>query len=57
MYESIWEETLFRLNAQGLRVRSIWIADGASQSASGVMNEEILGNDRKNSHGILLESD
>lgn len=54
MYEPIWEETVFRLNAQGIRVRSIWIADGASQSASGVLNEDILGNDRESSHSVLF---
>uniref|UniRef100_A0A093VIB3 Peroxisomal membrane protein LPX1 n=1 Tax=Talaromyces marneffei PM1 TaxID=1077442 RepID=A0A093VIB3_TALMA len=45
MYEPIWEGVLSRLNAQGVRVRSIWIADNATQSASGVLNEEYLGND------------
>lgn len=57
MYEPIWEVTLLRLSAQGIRVRSIWIADSASQSASGVLNQDVLGNDRKSSHGILLEND
>lgn len=57
MYEPIWEETLSRLNAQGIRVRSIWIADSASQSASGVINQDILGNDRKSSRNILLKID
>ncbi|GAM44029.1 hypothetical protein TCE0_060r19321 [Talaromyces pinophilus] len=45
IYEPIWEEIVSRLNARGIRVRSMWIADSASQSASGVLNEENLGND------------
>jgi hypothetical protein len=36
---------LFRLSTQGIRIRSIWIADTANQSASGMLNEEYLGND------------
>lgn len=38
---------LFRLSTQGIRIRSIWIADTANQSASGMLNEEYLGNDRE----------
>ena len=54
MYEPIWEEVVSRLDAQGIRIRSIWIADSASQSASGVLNEELLGNDREHLHCLLL---
>lgn len=56
MYEPIWEGILSRLNAQGVRVRSIWIADSATQSASGVLNEEHLGNDREFLNYHLLKS-
>ncbi|KAL4756599.1 alpha/beta-hydrolase [Aspergillus foveolatus] len=45
LYEPIWEEILSRLSTQGIRIRSIWIADTANQSASGILNEENLGND------------
>ncbi|KAL4977129.1 alpha/beta-hydrolase [Aspergillus desertorum] len=45
LYEPIWEEILSRLSAKGIRIRSIWIADTANQSASGILNEEYLGND------------
>ena len=30
----------------GFRIRSIWIADVANQGQSGVLNENVLGNDR-----------
>ncbi|EED13676.1 conserved hypothetical protein [Talaromyces stipitatus ATCC 10500] len=45
LYEPIWEEIYSRLDTQGIRIRSIWIADTASQSASAILNEENLGND------------
>ncbi|KAL4919838.1 Alpha/beta hydrolase family-domain-containing protein [Aspergillus aurantiobrunneus] len=41
----IWEEIYSNLKRYGVRIRSIWIADTASQGASGVLNEEKLGND------------
>lgn len=31
----------------GFRIRAIWVADAANQGASGIMNEEYLGNDRE----------
>jgi hypothetical protein len=46
LYEPIWEGVLSQLNDEGIRIRSIWIADIANQAASGVLNEEYLGNDR-----------
>ena len=47
MYEPIWEEVVSRLGVEGIRVRSVWIADSATQSASGMLNAELLGNDRE----------
>ena len=32
---------------QGFRIGSIWIADVANLGASGVVNEELLGDDRE----------
>lgn len=46
LYEPIWEGILSQLNDEGIRIRSIWIADIANQAASGVLNEVYLGNDR-----------
>ncbi|KAJ5225731.1 hypothetical protein N7468_006956 [Penicillium chermesinum] len=54
LYEPLWEELLARLNQAGTRVRSIWIADAANQNASGILNENNLGSDRKLPIGILL---
>ncbi|RAH74722.1 alpha/beta hydrolase [Aspergillus aculeatinus CBS 121060] len=45
LYEPLWEETLAKLEHQGVRIRSIWVADTASQAASGLLNRQILGND------------
>ena len=42
----MWEEVYERLKRDGLRIRSIWIANSAGQGASAVLNEENLGNDR-----------
>ncbi len=35
------------LGKRGVRVRGIWIADVAWQGQSGILNEDVLGNDRK----------
>lgn len=43
-YEPLWEELSSRV--QG-RIRGIWIADCSHQGASGVLNENIQGDDRK----------
>ncbi|PWY96220.1 alpha/beta-hydrolase [Aspergillus sclerotioniger CBS 115572] len=45
LYEPIWEELYERLKRDGLRIRSIWIANPVGQGASAVVNEENLGND------------
>ncbi|KAI5297032.1 hypothetical protein KEM55_005245, partial [Ascosphaera atra] len=45
-YEPLWEELLVKSEGK-FRIRSIWVADMASQGLSGRINEEVLGNDRK----------
>ncbi|PYI09829.1 alpha/beta-hydrolase [Aspergillus sclerotiicarbonarius CBS 121057] len=45
VYEPVWEEIYERLKRNGLRIRSIWIANPANQGASAELNEELLGND------------
>ncbi|RAK89826.1 toxin biosynthesis protein [Aspergillus costaricaensis CBS 115574] len=41
--EPLWEEIYERLSRQGLRIRSIWIADSAPQAESAAINAEYLG--------------
>ncbi|OJD19017.1 hypothetical protein ACJ73_08672 [Blastomyces percursus] len=45
LYEPLWEELLSRAKRHGFGVRGIWIADVAHQGNSGVLNENVLGND------------
>ncbi|KAK2834905.1 hypothetical protein FQN49_006799 [Arthroderma sp. PD_2] len=45
LYEPLWEEIHQRSRQGGFRIRSIWIADVAHQGQSGVLNENVLGND------------
>ncbi|PWY92801.1 toxin biosynthesis protein [Aspergillus heteromorphus CBS 117.55] len=45
LYEPLWEELYARSKKEGFRIRSIWIADAANQGASGIHNENYLGND------------
>lgn len=47
LYEPLWEELSARSKEDGVRIRSIWIADAANQGASGIVNEQNLGNDRQ----------
>jgi hypothetical protein len=47
LYEPLWDELYQRIGKTGIRIRSIWIADMWNQGQSGVLNEQILGNDRK----------
>jgi hypothetical protein len=47
LYEPLWDEMHSRLRASGIKIRGIWIADVAQQGQSSVINENILGNDRK----------
>jgi len=41
------DDLLRRITDNGLRIRGIWIADVAHQGASGVLNENKIGNERK----------
>ncbi|OTA38214.1 hypothetical protein BTJ68_01627 [Hortaea werneckii EXF-2000] len=45
LYEPLWDELLERLQAKGIAIGNIFIADVAHQGTSGVLNEEKLGND------------
>ncbi|OQE01480.1 hypothetical protein PENSOL_c004G01541 [Penicillium solitum] len=45
LYEPLWEEILVQSKQQGFRIGSIWIADVANLGASGVVNEDLLGDD------------
>jgi hypothetical protein len=47
LYEPLWDDLHRRLAQSGTRIRSIWIADMWNQGQSGVLNEKILGDDRK----------
>ncbi|KAH8805020.1 Alpha/Beta hydrolase protein [Xylogone sp. PMI_703] len=44
LYEPLWE-SIYERSKLNFRIRSIWIADSAAQGASGLLNEERLGND------------
>lgn len=43
----MWDELYQALKEQGQAIRSIWIADIATQGVSGILNEDKLGNDRE----------
>ncbi|RAL12232.1 uncharacterized protein BO97DRAFT_443253 [Aspergillus homomorphus CBS 101889] len=45
LYEPLWEDLHARSKKEGFRIRAIWIADSANQGASGILNEDHLGND------------
>lgn len=45
LYEPLFEDLLAGANNLNFRIRGIWIADVANQGASGVLNEDLLGND------------
>lgn len=45
LYEPLWEDLIKISGKHGFRIRSIWMADVAQQGESGVVNEELLGND------------
>lgn len=42
----MWDQILSLSDKNGFRIRGIWIADMASQGASGVLNEYDVGDDR-----------
>lgn len=44
-YEPLWEELYNYVKPLGVRIRSIWIADMANHGASGVLNEQLIGDD------------
>jgi hypothetical protein len=46
LYEPLWDELYKETKKQGLRIRSIWMADVAWQGQSGILNADKLGNDR-----------
>ncbi|OJJ49363.1 hypothetical protein ASPZODRAFT_1465315 [Penicilliopsis zonata CBS 506.65] len=45
LYEPLWEDIYARSRSNGFRIRSIWMADVAHQGQSGVINEDLIGND------------
>ncbi|PIG82642.1 hypothetical protein AARAC_006443 [Aspergillus arachidicola] len=45
LYEPLWEDLLAYTAQNGVRICGIWIADVTNQGASGILNEEHLGND------------
>ncbi|KAK4152407.1 hypothetical protein C8A00DRAFT_16289 [Chaetomidium leptoderma] len=45
LYEPLWDDLHKRTAKTGIRIRSIWIADMWNQGQSGILNEQILGND------------
>lgn len=45
LYEPLWDDLYERLQLKGVHISSIWIADVAHQGDSGVLNEDLLGND------------
>lgn len=45
LYEPLWDDLLALSDSQGFRIRSVWIADASNQNASGVLNEQTLGDD------------
>jgi len=53
MYEPLWEDIHALSKSKGFRIRGIWIADMVSEGASGILNENIYGNDRESSLRIL----
>lgn len=45
LYEPLWDDLSRAMRKQGQAIRGIWIADVAHQGMSGVLNEDMLGND------------
>lgn len=45
LYEPLWQGLCLFLEAKGLEIQSIWIADVSHQGVSGILNEDKLGND------------
>lgn len=47
MYEPLWDELSERLAVKDVYIHGIWIADVSYQGDSGVLNEELIGDDRR----------
>lgn len=45
IYEPLWRELFAQSKKYGFQIRSVWIADVSHQGGSGVMNEDLLGDD------------
>lgn len=45
LYEPLWEDLSSHVAKHGWRIRSIWMTDVAHQGQSGVVNEQLLGNE------------
>lgn len=45
LYEPLWEDLLRVARSRNVRIRSIWMPDAANQGASGVLNEDRLGDE------------
>ncbi|OKL57974.1 hypothetical protein UA08_06544 [Talaromyces atroroseus] len=43
LYEPLWEDVYTQLKKQGVPLRAIWVADPSNQGASGVLNEDVQG--------------
>ncbi|KAF7865938.1 hypothetical protein EAF04_006102 [Stromatinia cepivora] len=44
-YEPLWEELYSNLLSCNVHIRSIWVADCSNQGASGILNEDVQGDD------------
>lgn len=47
LYEPLWDDLYETLRGVGVGIRGIWIADVAWQGESGVLNERLIGDDRR----------
>ncbi len=45
LYEPLWDDLLTQSERHGFGIRGIWIADSAHEGASGVLNENLMGDD------------
>jgi hypothetical protein len=43
LYEPLWEDIYEQLKKQSVPLRAIWVADPSNQGASGVLNEDLQG--------------
>lgn len=47
LYEPLWDDLFEALQGKGLAINNVFFADIACQGESGLLNEDILGDDRK----------